>query len=129
MRSSGDGFTSCYASVNFNASWGGHANPGGLYIEHFQQGIVVLVEENGCACGGPEFHRSPDVIDVCVGDDDLFDLEVVLADERENVFDFIARVDHHSFARGLVADDRAIALQRAYREDFVDHRGIVASPE
>ena len=47
----------------------------------------------------------------------------------EDIFDFIARIDHHRFARSLVSDDRAVALQRADRENFVDHLSIVASTE
>ena len=40
-------------------------------------------------------------------------------------FDVIAGVDHHSFARGLVADDGTVALQGANGNDFVNHVDIV----
>ena len=50
----------------------------------------------------------------------------MLADEREHVLDVIAGVDDHGFARGFVANDRAVALQRTDGEDFVDHLFIVA---
>jgi len=66
------------------------------------------------------------VVDVGVSDNDLFDLEVVLADEREQIFDVVAGIDDHGFARRLVADDGAVALQRADGENFVDHGSIVA---
>jgi hypothetical protein len=64
----------------------------------------------------------------------LLDLQVMLADECEKVFNVVAGVDDHGFARSLVADDRAVALQRPDREDFVDHASldhgsIVASRE
>jgi hypothetical protein len=49
----------------------------------------------------------------------------MLADEGEDVLDVVAGVDDHSLASGFVADDGAIALQRADGKDFVDHRFIV----
>jgi hypothetical protein len=67
------------------------------------------------------------VIDVGVGNDDLLDLQVVFANQGEDFFDVVAGVDDHGFVRGLVADDGAVALQWADREDFVDHGFIVAS--
>jgi hypothetical protein len=96
-----------------------------LRVEHFQKCVIVLVEQDECAGGGAEFHGSSDVIDVGMGDDDLLDLQVVLADHREDVINIISRVDDHGFAGGLVADDGAVALQRADGEDFVDHGFIV----
>jgi len=69
------------------------------------------------------------VVDMRVGDNDLLHLQVVLADKGKDIFDFIARIDHYGFARSLVSDDRAVALQRADRENFVDHLSIVASSE
>ena len=98
-----------------------HADPCGLLVEHFQQSIIILVQQDGSAGGGAKLHGSADVVDVRVGDDDLFDLQVVLANEGENILNVVAGVDDHGFARGLVADDGAVALQRADGEDFVDH--------
>jgi hypothetical protein len=51
----------------------------------------------------------------------------MLADQGEDVIDIIARIDDHGFVSFLVADDRAVALQRADGEDLVDHGDIVAS--
>jgi hypothetical protein len=67
------------------------------------------------------------VIDVAMGDHNLLDLQVMLADELENVFNVIAGVNDHRFTCGFVADDRAVALQRPDGEDFVDHASIVAN--
>jgi hypothetical protein len=61
------------------------------------------------------------MIDVRVRNDDLLYLQVVLPNQRENAFDLIAGIDDHGFARGLVSDDGAVALQRADGKDFVDH--------
>jgi hypothetical protein len=69
------------------------------------------------------------MIDVGVRDDDLLDLQVMLADEREDVLNVIARIDDHGFAGGLVADDRAVALERSDGKDFVDHAFIVTIAE
>ena len=121
----GDGFSGGDAAVDFDLSWGGYADPGGLHVEHFQKSVVVLVEQDGGAGRGSEFHGSADVVDVGVGDDDLFDLEIVFADQGQDVIDVVAGVDDHGFVGGLVADDRAVALQRADGEDFVDHAFIV----
>ena len=49
--------------------------------------------------------------------------EIVLSNQGENIFDVVARIDHHGFASGLVPDDGAVALQRPDGKDFVDHGG------
>jgi hypothetical protein len=98
-----------------------------LFIQHFQQGVVVLVEQDRGAGGGAELHGSANVVDVGVGDDDLLDLKLVLSEERDHVVDVVAGVNDHGFVSGLVADDGAVALQRADGENFVDHGDIVAS--
>jgi hypothetical protein len=126
VRSSFHGIASAYTLVDLNCTRRGHAHPSGLRIEHLEQGVVVLVKQDGRAGGGAKLHRAPYVVDVGMGDDDLLDLQVMLADKRENVFNVIAGVDDHRFARGFVADDRAVALQRPDGEDFVDHTSIVA---
>ena len=84
-----------------------------------------MVEQDGGAGGGAEFHGSADMVDVGVGDDDLFDLKIVFADYAEDVFDLVAGVDDHGFVGGFVTDYRAVALQGADGEDFVDHGFIV----
>jgi len=127
VRSGSDGVSGRDAAINFDFAGRGHSAPERLDVEHFEQGVVVLVEQDGRAGGGAEFHGSADVVNVGVGDDDLFDLEIVLADEGEDVVDVVARINDHGFAGGLVADDGAVAVQRADGEDFVDHGCIVAS--
>ena len=127
--SGGDGFSGGDAAVDFDFAGGGDADPLGLNVEHFEQGMVILVEQNGSPGRGAELHGSADVVDVSVSDDDLLDLKLVLLDESLDVFDVIAGVDDHGFAGGFIADNGAIAAERAYGEDFVDHRYIVASPE
>jgi hypothetical protein len=115
------------ATVNLNFTGRAHAEPRGLLVEQFQQSVIILVEQDGRARGRAKLHGSADVVDMRVGDDDLLDLQIVFADERQDVFDVIARVDDHRFVRGFVADQGAITLQGANREDFVDHLSIVAT--
>jgi len=129
LRSGGDGFSRGYAAVNFYFSRRGHADPRGLHVEHFEQCVVVLVEENRRAGYGAELHRSTNVVDVGVRDNDLLDLQIVFAEQSEDFIDIVAGVDHHGFARSLVADDGAVALQWADGKNFVDHEDIVASKE
>ena len=124
VRSGRNGFSCAHAAIDFYFSWGRDADPRGLHVEHLQQSVIVLIEQDGRAGSGAQLHRSADVVDVGVRDDDLFDLQIMFADEREHVVDVVAGIDDHRFARGFVADDRAVALQRAYGEDFVDHRFV-----
>jgi len=125
VRSGRDAVAGRDAAVNFDFARRGHADPRGLHIEHLQQRIVVLVEQDGRAGGGTEFHGSADVVNVGVGNDDLLDLEIVLADEGEDVVDVVAGINDHGLARGLVADDGTVARERADGQDLVDHLSIV----
>ena len=61
------------------------------------------------------------MINVRVGYDDLLHGELVLAHDGENARDIVARINHHGLAGALIADDRAVALQRADGNDLVDH--------
>jgi len=107
----------------------GDADPRCLYVEHLQQRVVILIEQDWRASLRAQLHGSADVVDVGVGYDDLLHVKLVLADDGKNVFNVIARIDDHGFARGLVADDRAVTLQRADGQDLVDHSLIFAQAE
>ena len=61
------------------------------------------------------------MVDVGVGDDDLFDGEVVAVEDGLDAGDVVAGVDDDGFAGGFVAEDGAVALEEADGEDFVDH--------
>ncbi len=125
-RARGDGFSALDILIdNDRARWG-HADPVGLLVEHFQQSIVILVQQDGRSRGRAQLHGSADVVDVGMGDHDLLDLQIVLADDGQHVVNIVAGIDHHGFARCVVADDRAIALQRAHLDDFVDHNCVSA---
>jgi len=109
------------ALINLHFARRRHADPCGLDIEHLEQTVIVLIEQNWRAGCGPQFHGAAHVVDVRVGDYDLLYLQVVLSNQRENALDFIAGIDDHGFARGLVPNNGAVALQRADGKDFVDH--------
>ena len=98
-----------------------HAQPRSLHVEHLQQRIVILIEQDRRAGQRPQLHRSAHVIDVGVSNYDLLHLQFVLANDGKNVFNVVARIDDHGFMRGLIANDRAIALQWADGKDLVNH--------
>ena len=100
---------------------GGDAEPSGLYVHHLDQRQVVLVVEDGCAGELFEALRSGDVIDVGVGDDDLLDRELMLLERADDAGDVVAGIDHDGLVGDFIAEDGAVALERAYDEDFVDH--------
>ena len=97
-----------------------------MHVEHLEQRVIILVEKDGSASQGAEFHGSANVVDVGVSDDDLLHVEVVPLDDRNDVFDVIAGIDDHGFVSGLVSDDGAVTLQRTDRDDLVNHLAIFA---
>lgn len=106
---------------------GADAQPCGLLVHDVELGKVVLIEENWRACEPLEFESSADVIDVGVSDEDLFEGESEGSKAVLNSTDLVAGVDDNGFARGLVAEDGAVALQRADREGLEDHGSIVGA--
>ena len=100
---------------------GGTPEPAGLDVHHLDQREVVLVVEDGRAGEGLEARGPGDVIDVRVGDEDLLDGEIVALEEGEDARNLVAGIDDDGLAGGLVAEDGAVALQRADGEDLVDH--------
>ena len=127
VRSGSDGLSGVKAVVNFDFPGRGHADPGGLHIEHLEQGVIVLIEKNRGTRRGAKLHGPAHVVDVRVGDDDLADLQIVLLNEGENVVDVVSGIDDHRLARALIADDGTVALQRADGKYFVDHLFIVTA--
>ena len=79
---------------------GGHPQPRRLHIQHLQQRIVVLVEQDGRAGDRAQLHGPAHVIDVRVSDHDLLDLQIVFADDRQHIVNVVAGIDDHGLARG-----------------------------
>jgi hypothetical protein len=67
-----------------------------------------------------ELAQATDVIDMRVRADDGFDNQAMAANQVQDARDFVARVHHERFARGRIADDRAIALQHPHRNGDVN---------
>jgi len=84
-------------------------------------GEVELVVEDRGAGDGFQPGGASDVVNVRVGDDDLFDGEVMPGEDGEDAVNFVAGVDHDGFVGGFVAQNGTVALQQADAENFVDH--------
>ncbi len=61
------------------------------------------------------------MVDVRVGDDDLFDRELMLFERADDAGDVVTWIDDEGLMGCLVAEDRAVALEWADDEDFVNH--------
>jgi hypothetical protein len=42
-----------------------------LQVKHFEQSVIILIQQNRCASGSTQFHRTAHVIDVRVRNHDL----------------------------------------------------------
>src|SRR5579883_29572 len=113
--------------IDLDGFRGRHSEPGGLHVHHALQGLVVPIHMDRRAGGLLELLRAADVIDMRVGDHDGFDGEAVPGEDFEDERDFVAGIDHDSFARGFVAENGAVAGQHADGQNFVNHRPIVYS--
>ncbi len=98
-----------------------HADPGRLHIQHLQQRVVVLVEQNGRAGQALQLHGAAHMVDVGVGHDNLLHRQAVALHDSHHVVDVVARVDDDGFLGLLIAHHRAVALQRADRKNLVNH--------
>ncbi len=103
-----------------------HADPRCLHGQHLEQRRIALVEQDGGAGGALELHCAAHVVNVRVRHYDLLHRKAVPLHEREHLLDVVTRVNDHRFARLLVTDDGAVALQRADGDNFVNH-GLVES--
>ena len=65
------------------------------------------------------------MVDVGVGDEDLLELEAEGVEAAGDAADFVAGIDDDGLAGFLVAQDGAVALERADGEGFEDHDSIL----
>ena len=112
------------AQVGWGDVGGGDAEPAGLEVHDADHGEVELVVEDGSAGEGFETGCAGDVVDVGVGDHDLLDGEAMFPEQGEDTGDVVAGVDDDGFAGAFVTEDGAVAPERAYGKDFVDHRCV-----
>ncbi len=55
----------------------------------------------------------------------LLERELFLAKYFQNSFNLVSGIDHHGLMGLLIADNRAVALQRPDGKDFVDHANML----
>jgi hypothetical protein len=107
--------------VNVGDLGGLHADEGGLHFHGVVEREIVIVHHHGRAGVLVKLRETADVVNVRVGADDGFDLELVPAEKAEDAFDFVARVNDDGFAGLGIANDLAIALEQANGEPDMDH--------
>ena len=97
-----------------------NAEPLGLHVEAAVKSKIGFVDQHRRAGGAMKCGETADVIDVRVRADDREDLQPMAAENLEDAFDIIARVHDDGLAGGGIAQDRAVALQHADGNHFVD---------
>ena len=102
-----------------------NAQPLRLHVDVIVQFLIVEVHVNRSAGEGLKLLRTSDVIDMRVRDDNRLHAQTMLFKNRRDAAQFVAWIDDHGFAARLIAKDRTIALQRAHRQDFVNHNRIL----
>ncbi len=65
------------------------------------------------------------MIDVGVRHHNCRHAQSVLPDQAQDLADIVAGVDDHAFTARFVAENRAVAGQRADRQNLMDHKPIV----
>lgn len=106
--------------ANLNCLGRRDAEPLRLHIEAAVEAEIGVVDQDRSAGRAMQRSQAADVVDVRVCADDRANLQFVVADDFEDAIDLVARVDDDGFARLWVAKDRAIALQHADGNDFVN---------
>lgn len=99
------------------------ANPRSLDVQHAIKLQIVGVHSNGRASRFLDAPQSPNVIDMCVSDDDRRDMQFVTMDHIEDSLGVFTRINHQGVARFWIPDNMAIALQHSYRKDFMNEIG------
>jgi hypothetical protein len=106
-----------------------YPQPSCLRVQVIVKLLIVGVHVDRRAGGRFQLLGAADMVDVGMSNDDSLYAQVVLGQSGQNDVDFIAWVDHHCFAALLVAEDGAIALQDADRQDFVNHTNLSFAQE
>lgn len=101
------------------------AQPCSLHLHHFEQREIPFVQKDGSSGETLEYECAAHVVNVRVGNQDLLELEAEFGEAVMNSAHFVAGVDDDGFMRFFVAEDGAVAGQRANRERLQDHALIV----
>jgi len=114
--------------VNLHLRRGGDAEPTGLEVEHIELGAIAFVHIDRRARQRAQLRRSGHVIDVAVSNDDGLRLELMAVEDGRDLGNIVSGIDNNRLMRFLVAENRAIAVQRADREYNMQHGGIYMVP-
>src|SRR5208337_3783439 len=85
----------------------------------------LFVQKDGRTGEPLELERAAYVVDVGVGDENLLELEAELGKAALNAADFVAGIDDDGLTGLFVAQDGAVAGERADGEGLQDHGLIV----
>jgi len=88
-------------------------------IASFEDEPVILAEDSDSA------DVTAEVVDVGVGDDDLFEGELVAGEGGDDAGDVVAGIDDDGLACDIIPENRAVALQHSDGQNLVDHKPIV----
>jgi hypothetical protein len=67
-----------------------------------------------------ESRQAADVVDVRVSADDGANFQIMPPQNGQDAVGVVAGIDHNPFASNRIAQNRAVALQHAYRDYFVN---------
>src|SRR5271165_678056 len=104
---------------------GRNTKPTGLLLHDLDLGQVVLIEQDGRARQPLELERAAYMVDVGVSHENLLQSEAQIAQATMNAANLVAWIDHDGLAGLLVAQNGAIALQRADMKRLNDHAPIL----
>ena len=92
-----------------------------LFHDMLIQRLVVAMEIDGRVERVLRGVDAADVIEMRVGEQDVLDHDVAVADSREDLVDLVAGIDDDRLPGALAADDEPVLVERRDRSDFEDH--------
>jgi hypothetical protein len=107
-------------AIDFGHFGRGDAQPLGLGGESQVEFEIVGMKDDRGAGGATEPGEAAYVVDVGVGAYDGADFQVVAREDFLDAVDFVAGIDYEGFMSIRIAYYRAVALEHAHGEDFVD---------
>ena len=93
----------------------------------FVERTIVSMEMHRCDQRALRCRHAGDVIDVCVRQKDVPDVELVRRDGGKKVIDLVARIDNNGFAGSLAANHEAIFVKRWSLASFENHIPVLCT--